>query len=167
MADLPPNSFTQISGNFPANGVCAIAEQALVVPSALAKLGCHWETSYPDGTTFTPAASGPLTILNRWLCKESAAPPCCVPDWTSVPASSHNDPVIIAACSAAPQGQCVSNAAIHCFWNSQDPRCSTAGKDCPGFPAGGAKDRCKQPCQWNPLNDPKCTGENPTGTGAH
>ena len=158
---------------------------------------------------------------------------CCSPDWNSVPSSSYNNPVVIAACSGTTQPQCVSNAAIHCLWNSQGPGCSGANtaacctpqtpnsgvncgdsscnpptpaaqanclaagnhavqkgcnwnpecgggaslgcclqrdpgtgasSNCQGFPSGGSAASCKAPCQWNPLNDPKCGGGKPTGT---
>ena len=122
------NNFTQAVGNIPVNSVCTISEHAPAVPPNLAKLGCGWDTSYPDGIEVTIANAFTTlqrTVVNRWTCKETAAA-CCTPDWNSVPASSYNNPAVIAACSATTQAQCISNAAIHCLWDTQNPKCSGA-----------------------------------------
>ena len=143
------NNFTQAVGNIPVNSVCTISEHAPAVPPNLAKLGCGWDTSYPDGkevTIVNAFTTLQRTVVNRWTCTETAAA-CCTPDWNSVPASSYNNPAVIAACSASTQAQCVSNAAIHCLWDTQNPKCSGATTSDPAQTgiANPASDRLPAP----------------------
>lgn len=66
------NNFTQLVGNIPARSACTIAEQAPAVPPDLARRGCRWDTSYPDGQNAAmpnPAAALYRTVVNRWSCK--------------------------------------------------------------------------------------------------
>lgn len=70
------NNFTQLVANIPAASACTIAEQAPAIAPDLARRGCRWETSYPDGQNAAmpnPAAAMSRTVVNRWSCKESAA----------------------------------------------------------------------------------------------
>lgn len=67
------NGFTQVVGDIPANRSCTLVEQAPAVSRDLAKRGCRWETSYPDGQTAPmpdPAAALSRTIVNRWTCEK-------------------------------------------------------------------------------------------------
>lgn len=66
------NNFTQLVANIPASSACTIAEQAPAIPPDLAKRGCRWDTSYPDGQNAAmpnPATALSRTVVNRWSCK--------------------------------------------------------------------------------------------------
>jgi hypothetical protein len=51
---------------------CTITEQAPEVPADLARLGCHWETRYPDDQRILvdhkEGAKG--EVVNHWVCKD-------------------------------------------------------------------------------------------------
>lgn len=67
------NGFTQVLGNIPANRSCTLVEQAPAISGDLAKRGCRWETSYPDGQIAAmpnPAAALSRTVVNRWTCNK-------------------------------------------------------------------------------------------------
>jgi len=53
-------------------GDCTITEQPPAVPADLARRGCRWETSYPDGqripVSLREGAKG--VVVNRWICKD-------------------------------------------------------------------------------------------------
>ncbi len=88
---------------------------------------------------------------NQTACTAGAAKSCCCWDGGSN------------SCKAS--GQCGASgggATLGCCL-ATDPKTGTF-INCSGFPAGGAKNQCKKPCQWNPLNASNCGKRNADGT---
>lgn len=73
------NGYQQVVPRIPAGSACTVTEQPPVVPADLARLGCHWETSYPGQgadagprTALTSGANITRRVVNRWACKTGA-----------------------------------------------------------------------------------------------